>query len=140
MATVEEYVKRIEAIGQLGRSGNLVAVLVSRSPLTYDFYLKRPFFPLGLSNHYRTAVRIIFNEKSEQDPIRKRTISPPFIFIAVAILLFFIVFDWMIIKTSLNTGRLVSGAIFIAGTTAYHLMTADKIQKAINEEIFLFDQ
>lgn len=140
MATVEEYVKRIEAIGKTHPSDNLVAVLVSRKPLTYDFFLKKPFIPLGLSNHYRTAVRVTFNEKSEQEPIHKRTISPPFIFIAVAILLFFIVFDWLIVRSSLNKGRIVLGVIIIAGTTAYHLMTADKIQKAINEEIFLFDQ
>lgn len=140
MASVEEYVKRIEVIGKPGNTDKLVAVLTSRNPVTYDFYLKRPFFPIGLSNHYRTAVRVILAEEGDQTIVKQKTISPPFIFIAVAILLFFILFDWMILKTSLNMGRLFLGGMLIAGTTVYHLMTADKIQQAIKEEIFLFDQ
>lgn len=139
MASVDEYVKRIEVIGQPGSTDKLVAVLTSRNPVTYDFYLKKPFFPIGLSHHYRTAVRVILTEEGDQTIVKQKTISPPFIFIAVAILLFFIIFDWMIVKTPLNITRLIAGIILIGGTSMYHSFTASKIREELESRILFFD-
>lgn len=135
MNSIQDFQQRVQETVLTGNSLYLTARLEKTDPLTYDFYLKKPILQLGFSYHYRTGIRLTTLQEGKQLNFVKKTLVPPFIFISVAITLFFIIFDLVLLQQSINMTRLSLGIMIVLTTALYHYVTEARIRTALEEEV-----
>lgn len=123
-----------------GHSEVLMGRIERKDPPTYDFFLKKPLLPLGFSHHYRTGIRVTLEKEGAGVKITRKTLSPPFIFVAVGVTVFLTLFNLFIVRADLNILRIIVGSVTILLTAWYHSVNVSKISQALDEELLLFDK
>ena len=132
------YQTRIDEIIGIGGSGILSGHRISKQPIKYAFYLKKPFLPIGLPFQYKTALIATFESQSDETIITTTIQTPPFVPIAFALAIFWFVFDFFILKSSASIEVKVFFTVIALATAVYHSMTKNKVQEAFRNEIMLF--
>lgn len=136
--SLESFQYRINELINSGSSEILAGHQLSKQPVKYTFYLRKPFIPLGLPLQYKTALIASFKSQNDETIITTQIQTPSFVIMAITFAVFWFIFDLVIHNSSTTFEKRILIVLGVVAIYAYYAITKNKIEEAFKNEILEF--